>query len=87
MHMHKEREKEWARESHLKAKSWFIPLDVKVLKELWHPMRMRSILISGLGGTFFQDWLLVKKSSSIDPEMPEKAIISVFPYFFVRLSR
>ena len=30
------------------------------------------------GGTFFQDWLLVKKSSSIDPEMSEKAIISVF---------
>ena len=28
--------------------------------------------------TFFQDWLLVKKSSSIDPETPEKAIISVF---------
>ena len=34
MHMHKEREKEWTRESHLIAKSWFSPLDVKVLKEL-----------------------------------------------------
>ena len=30
------------------------------------------------GVPFFQDWLLVKKSSSIDPEMPEKAITSVF---------
>ena len=28
--------------------------------------------------TFFQDWVSVNKSSSIDPEMPEKAIISVF---------
>ena len=27
---------------------------------------------------FFQDWLLVKKSSSIYPETPEKAIISEF---------
>ena len=38
---------------------------------------MCGILISGWR-TFFQDWLLVKKSSSIDPETPEKAIISVF---------
>ena len=30
--------------------------------------------------TFFEDWLLVKKSSSIDPETPEKAIISVKSY-------
>ena len=35
---------------------------------------MRGILISGLANVF-QDWLLEKKSSSIDPEMPEKAII------------
>ena len=33
--------------------------------------------------TFFQDWLLVKKSSSIDPETPEKAIISVFKSYLV----
>ena len=35
--------------------------------------------------TFFQDWLLVKKSSSIDPETPEKAIISVFKSYLVHL--
>ena len=33
--------------------------------------------------TFFQDLLFVKKSSSIDPEMPEKAIISVFESYLV----
>ena len=32
---------------------------------------------------FFQDWLLVKKSSSIDPETPEEAIISVFKSYLV----
>ena len=32
----------------------------------------------GPGGTFFEDWLLVKKCSSIDAEMPEKAVVSVF---------
>ena len=31
MHTHKEREKECAHESYLKAKSWFSPLGVKVL--------------------------------------------------------
>ena len=36
--------------------------------------------------TFFQDWLWVKKSSSIDPEIPEipeKAIISAFKSYLV----
>ena len=32
---------------------------------------------------FFQDWLLVKKPSSIDPETPEEAIISVFKSYLV----
>ena len=35
--------------------------------------------------TVFQDWRLVKKSSSIDPEMPKKAIISVFKSYLVHL--
>ena len=34
---------------------------------------------------FSRDWLLVKKSSSIDPETPEKAIISVFKNCLVHL--
>ena len=33
--------------------------------------------------SFFQDLLLVKKSSFVDPEMPEKAIISVFKSYLV----
>ena len=35
--------------------------------------------------TSFQDWLLVKNSSSIDPETPDKAIISVFKSYLVHL--
>ena len=35
--------------------------------------------------TVFQDWRLVKKSSSIDLETPEKAIISVFKSYLVHL--
>ena len=35
--------------------------------------------------TVFQDWRLVKKSSSIDPETPERAIISVFKSCLVHL--
>ena len=35
--------------------------------------------------TVFQDWRLVRKSSSIDPETPEKAIISVFKSYLVHL--
>ena len=31
----------------------------------------------------FQNWLLVKKSSSIDPQTPEEAIISVFTSYLV----
>ena len=38
-----------------------------------------------LSRTVFQDWRLVKKSSSIDPETPEKAIISVFKSYLVHL--
>ena len=43
---------------------------------------MCSILIPGLA-SLSQDWLLGKKSSSIDPEMPKKAIISVFKSYLV----
>ena len=35
--------------------------------------------------TVFQDWRLVKKSYSTDPETPEKAIISVFKSYLVHL--
>ena len=46
------------------------------LKGLWHAsVHVRHQFL--FWRTFFQDWLLVKKSSSIDPETPEKAIISV----------
>ena len=37
------------------------------------------------GGQFFKIGVLVKKSSSIDPETPEKAIISVFKSYLVHL--
>ena len=40
-------------------------------------------ILSSVLQTFFQDWLLVKKSTSIDPETPEKAIISVFKSYLV----
>ena len=47
-------------------------------------LRMCGNLIS-LRRTVFQDWRLVKKSSSIDPETPERAIISVFKSYLVHL--
>ena len=108
MHTHKEREKEWARESHLKEKSFSssptpIPLRwrsinlprfifitrarrtfkrklgvceqaIKVLKGLWHPMRMCGIFISGLAEPFFKIGFWWKNPLP----SPEKAIISVF---------
>ena len=37
------------------------------------------------GGQFFKIGVLVKKSYSIDPETPEKAIISVFKSYLVHL--
>ena len=43
---------------------------------------MCSILIPGLAN-LSQDWLLRKKSSSTNPEMPKKAIISVFKGYLV----
>ena len=49
---------------------------------------MCDVLISGVENFFsrsVQDWRLVKKSSSIDPETPEKAIISVFKSYLVHL--
>ena len=46
-------------------------------------MRMCGIFISGLAEPFFKIGFLVKKSSRIDPEMPEKAIISVFKSYLV----
>ena len=44
---------------------------------------MCGVLISGGLANFFQDWLLMKKSSSIGPEKPEKAIISAFKGYLV----
>ena len=49
------------------------------LKGLWHTSAHDALFWR----TFFQDWLLVKKSSSINPEKPEKAIISVFKSYLV----
>ena len=43
---------------------------------------MCGVVISGLAN-FFQDWILVKKSSSIGPEKPEKTIISAFKSYLV----
>ena len=40
-----------------------------------------GVLISGLA-TFFQDWLLAKKSS-IDSETPEKSTVSVFKTYLI----
>ena len=41
------------------------------LKGLWHASAHVRHLDLWSGEPFFQDWLLVKKSSSIDPEAPE----------------
>ena len=67
-----------ARSRTLKRKYGVCEQAIKVLKGLWHPMRMCGIFISGLAEPFFKIGFWWKKSSSIDPEMPEKAIISVF---------
>ena len=53
------------------------------LKGLWHASAHVRHLDLWSGEPFFQDWLLVKKSSFIYPETPEKAIISVFERSFV----
>ena len=47
-------------------------------------LRMCGNLIS-VQPEVFQDWRLLKKSPSIDPETPEKAIISVFKSYLVHL--
>ena len=53
------------------------------LKGLWHASAHVRHLDLWSGEPFFQDRLLVKKSSFIDPETPEKAILSVFERYFV----
>ena len=45
---------------------------------------MRQLVFCS-GEQFFKIGVLVKKSSSIDPEAPEKAIISVFKSYLVHL--
>ena len=62
--------------------SW--SLDVQsYLKGLWHASAHVRHLDLWSGEPCFQDRLLVKKSSFIDPETPEKAILSVFERYFV----
>ena len=55
------------------------------LKGLWHAsVHVRQLYFCS-GEQFFKIGVLVKKSSSIDPETPEKAIISVFKSYLVHL--
>ena len=57
---------------------------VNRLKGLWHASAHVRQLDFCSGEQFFKIGVLVKKSSSIDPETPEKAIISVFKsYWFI----
>ena len=55
------------------------------LKGLWHASAHVRQLDFRSGEQFFKIGVLVKKSSSIDPETPEKAIISVFKSYLVHL--
>ena len=55
------------------------------LKGLWHASAHVRQLDFYSGGQFFKIDVLVKKSSSIDPETPDKAIISVFKSYLVHL--
>ena len=48
-------------------------------------LRMCGNLIS-VQPEFFQDWRLVEKSCSIEPETPEKAIICTFCTFYLSVS-
>ena len=57
------------------------------LKGLWHASAHVRHLDLWSGEPFFQDSLLVKKSSFIDPETPEKAILSVFERYFGSFKR
>ena len=55
------------------------------LKGLWHASAHVRQLDFCSGEQFFKIGVLVKKSSSTDPETPEKAIISVFKSYLVHL--
>ena len=61
-----------------KIKKW-------TLKGLWHASAHVRQLDFFSGEQFFKIGVLVKKSSSIDPETPDKAIISVFKSYLVHL--
>ena len=58
---------------------------ISVLKGLWDASAHVRQLDFSSGEQFFKIGVLVKKSSSIDPETPEKAIISVFKSYLVHL--
>ena len=55
------------------------------LKGLWHASAHVQQLDFCSGEQFFKIGVLVRKSSSIDPEMPKKVIISVFKSYLVHL--
>ena len=55
------------------------------LKGLWHASAHVRQLDFRSDEQFFKIGVLVKKSSSIDPETPEKAMISVFKSYLVQL--
>ena len=70
---------QWKKDERDKANGLTSSLnDAIILKGCDTLLRMCGILISVLANVFSSFRLLVKKSSSIDPETPEKAIISVF---------
>ena len=74
----------------LSLETWYSHIQVgktifKFLKELWHASAHVRQLDFCSGEQFFKIGVLVKKSSSIDPETPEKAIISVFKSYLVHL--
>ena len=56
-----------------------------LLKGLWHAAAHVRQLDFCSGEQFFKIGVLVKNSSSIDPETPEKAIISAFKRYLVHL--
>ena len=74
-----------------KTTSALIPC-IKALSSIWYCVEGTVTRFCACAATWFlfqrtvfQDWRLVKKSSSIDPETSEKAIISVFKSYLVHL--
>ena len=61
---------------------WYLDIDFKRTVTCF--LRMCGVLISGLVNLFSR-FAFGEKSSSVDPEMPEKAIISVFKSYLVYL--